>query len=217
MKAAVMLQDLLFVPSPSPFGTAPSLNGKTILLFPEQGFGDTLQFIRYAPLVKQNGGRVVFECPAELVRIMRSCPGIDQILTPGDPLPPFDVQASLLSLPTILKTSLDTVPAAVPYLTADSSLTEKWRQELSNYPGFKIGIVWQGNPRFAQPGCRASDRKRSIPLARFEALARLPRVRLFKGSDKTYAAKGNSSCSRRKHMTLAANVVQASWISISRS
>ncbi len=164
---------------PQPIWDGAPLNGKTILLFPEQGFGDTLQFIRYAPLVKQKGGRVVFECPAELVRIMRSCPGIDQILTQGSLLPPFHVQAPLLSLPTILKTSLATVPASVPYLTADSFLMEKWRQELSNYPGFKIGIVWQGNPRFAQPGCRASDRKRSIPLACFEPLARLPGVRLF--------------------------------------
>jgi Tfp pilus assembly protein PilF len=156
-----------------------SLIGKTILLYAEQGLGDTLHFIRYAPLVKHRGGKVLFACPTELVRIMQSCAGIDEILTHGSPLPPFDVQAPLLSLPGIMKTTLSTMPTAIPYLNADPALVETWRWELSKYSDFKIGIVWQGNPRFSQHECRGTDRRRSIPLASFEPLTRLPGVQLF--------------------------------------
>ena len=89
------------------------------MLVAEQGLGDTLQFVRYAALVKQRGGTVLLECPAELVRLLQTCAGIDPIVTPGSPLPTFDVQVPLLSLPGILKTTLATMPAAVPYLAAD--------------------------------------------------------------------------------------------------
>src|SRR5208282_2184815 len=75
------------------------LAGKTVLLYAEQGLGDTLQFIRYAPLVQERGATVVVACPAPLVRLLARCPGIDQILAEGSPLPPCDVQAPLLSLP----------------------------------------------------------------------------------------------------------------------
>jgi tetratricopeptide (TPR) repeat protein len=156
-----------------------SLFGKTILLYAEQGLGDTLHFIRYAPLVKQRGGRVLFACPPELVRIVQSCAGIDEILTQGSPLPSFDVQAPLLSLPGILKTTISTMPDFIPYLSAEPALVESWQREMSNYSGFKIGIVWQGNPRFSQHECRGTDRRRSIPLACFEPLAQIPGVQLF--------------------------------------
>ena len=155
------------------------LAGRTILLHAEQGLGDTIQFVRYAPHVKHEGGTVLLECPAELVRILQSCAGIDRVLTPGCPLPPFDVHAPLLSLPRILQTTLRTVPAAIPYLHADAALTRSWQQELGGTEQFKIGIVWQGNPRFGKPACRSADQKRSIPLAQFEPLARVPNVRLF--------------------------------------
>ena len=155
------------------------LTGRTILLVAEQGLGDSLQFVRFAALVKQRGGTVLFECPRELVRVLQTCPGIDRIVPAGSPLPPFDFQAPLLSLPAILRSTLATVPAAIPYLAADPALVEHWQAELSGYPVFKIGIVWQGNPRFAMPECQAADQKRSFPLARFEPVARVPGVRLF--------------------------------------
>ena len=155
------------------------LTGRTILLVAEQGLGDSLQFVRFAALVKQRGGTVLFECPPELVRVFQTCPGIDRIVPAGSPLPPIDFQAPLLSLPAILRSTLATVPAAIPYLAADPALVEHWKAELSGYPEFKIGIVWQGNPRFALPECRIADQKRSFPLARFEPVARVPGVRLF--------------------------------------
>ena len=169
-----------FKPSfPQPLWDGSSLSGKTILLWAEQGLGDTLQFVRYAALVKQQGGTVLLSCPDELARILQACAGIDHIFTPGSPLPPFDVQVPLLSLPGILKTTLATVPASIPYLFADAALEQRWQEELAHYAEFKIGIVWQGNPRSSQPECRVADQRRSAALAQFEPVARLPGVRLF--------------------------------------
>ncbi|HWY88893.1 MAG TPA: hypothetical protein VNX28_19425, partial [Gemmataceae bacterium] len=148
------------------------LDGKTILLHPEQGLGDTIHFIRYAALVKQRGGNVVFECPAALARLLSGVAGIDQLVAAGTPPPPFDVQASLLSLPNIFATTLATVPAAVPYLRADAVLAEHWRNELAPLDGFRIGIAWQGNIQ------HAGDRYRSFPLRHLEPLARMAGVKL---------------------------------------
>ena len=153
--------------------------GRTLLVHAEQGLGDTLQFIRFAPLVKQLGGTVLLECPGSLVRVLECCAGVDRIVASGDPLPHFDIRASVMSLPGILKITLDTLPASVPYLSANAAGVQAWQQELSSYPEFKVGIVWQGNPGTLHPEWRAWDQRRSIPLASFEPLARLPGVRIF--------------------------------------
>ena len=155
------------------------VDGRTVMLWAEQGLGDTLQFIRYARLVKDSGATVLVQCPEPLIGVLRTCSGIDQLVPTGAVPPAFDLHAPLLSLPLILRTTLPTVPAPVPYLFADAGATERWRQELSRYAEFKVGIVWQGNPRVSQPDCRFADRRRCAPLARFEPLARLPGVRLF--------------------------------------
>jgi len=130
------------------------LEGRTILLITEQGFGDVLQFIRYAPILKAQGARVVFECQ-------------------GAPLPAYDVYAPLLTIPGLTATSLDRIPNGVPYLQPDPQLVAKWRDELAGYREFKVGINWQGNPKYA------GDFHRSVPLRFFEPLARVPGVRLF--------------------------------------
>src|SRR5439155_5594465 len=93
-------------------------------------------------------------------------------IAPGTELPHFDVQAPLLSLPAILGTTLETIPSQVPYLSADPALVERWRRELDALPGFKVGIVWQGNPT------QKNDRHRSTRLAHFAPLAELPGVHL---------------------------------------
>jgi hypothetical protein len=159
-------------PSGPPWDGAP-LAGRTILLHAEQGLGDTLQFVRYAAPVKERGGKVILLCQKSLVPILKSAAGIDQLVAQGDLLPPFDVQAALMSLPRILGTTLETVPAAVPYLKARPELVEKWRGEIRKVSGFKVGIAWQGSPRYR------ADWQRSIPLARFEPLARVPGVTLI--------------------------------------
>jgi tetratricopeptide (TPR) repeat protein len=149
------------------------LEGRTILLHAEQGLGDTIQFIRYAALVKQAGARVLVECQKPLVRLLAGCRGIDALIGRGDELPPFDVQAPLLSLPGIFGTSLETIPADVPYLFADPALAEQWRRELAPIAAFKIGIAWRGSP------IHRNDRARSFPLSCFEPLANLPGIHLF--------------------------------------
>jgi Flp pilus assembly protein TadD len=148
------------------------LAGRTILLWAEQGLGDALQFVRYAALVRRRGGVVLVEAPPQLLPLLKSCPGIDRLLPAGGPLPDFDVQAPFLSLPGLLRTTLETIPAPVPYLSPEPQRLRRWGEELRAIPGFKIGIAWQGSPTYG------GDRHRSIPLKHFEPLARLPGVRL---------------------------------------
>jgi tetratricopeptide (TPR) repeat protein len=149
------------------------LAGRTILLHAEQGLGDTLQFIRYALLVKQRDGHVLFECPKVLTRILAGCPGIDELIPEGSPLPEFEVQAPLLSLPGLFRTRLETIPANVPYIFPDPALLKHWRESMKHLTGFKIGIAWQGNTK------HKLDRHRSIPLRHFAPLAEVPGVRLI--------------------------------------
>jgi tetratricopeptide (TPR) repeat protein len=149
------------------------LKGRTVLLHTEQGLGDTIQFIRYAPLLQQRGGRVVVAAQPALVSLLSRCPGVDQVAARGVTLPSFDVYVPLLSLPALFGTTLATVPAEVPYLAADERLVKHWRRELAALPGFKVGIVWQGSPGYG------GDRERSTRLACFEPLARLPGVNLL--------------------------------------
>jgi tetratricopeptide (TPR) repeat protein len=149
-----------------------SLDGKTILVYAEQGLGDTIQFLRYLPLVRQRGGMVLFECQPALLRLLAGISGADQLIAAGTLLPPFDVQAALLSLPGIFATTLATIPADIPYLRAEPSLVDYWRKELEPLGGFKIGIAWQGNPK------NPEDRYRSCPLTCFEVLAAADGVRL---------------------------------------
>jgi tetratricopeptide (TPR) repeat protein len=158
---------------PQPLWDGSPLGGRTIFLHAEQGLGDTIQFLRYSPLVKQRGGRVIVGCQQSLLRLLARSPGIDQLVAEGSALPSFEVHAPLLSLPGIFHTTLETVPAGIPYVFADPNLIASWRQELGRLPGLKIGIAWQGNPEYQ------ADRERSIPLRLFAFLAKLPRVHLI--------------------------------------
>ena len=156
-----------------PHWTGSNLAGGTILLHSEQGLGDALQFVRYAELVKQRVGTVIVECQPQLARLLASCPGVDAVLVRGEPWPKFDAWAALLSLPGIFETSLENIPAKVPYLWPDSLSVEQWKDELGHGTDFKIGIAWQGSPGYT------GDSSRSIPLARFAGIAKTPGVRLF--------------------------------------
>jgi tetratricopeptide (TPR) repeat protein len=149
------------------------LNGRTILLHAEQGLGDAIQFIRYAPLVQARGGTVIVACPPSLVQLLTGFRGIDRLLESDSALPPFDTHAPLPSLPGIFGMTPMNVPADVPYLTADPRLAEFWGQELSKYAGFKIGIAWRGSAGYPD------DNRRSAPLSVFAPLAKLPGVHVF--------------------------------------
>ncbi len=150
-----------------------ALPAGTILLLAEQGLGDTLHFLRYARLVRQRVGRVVLECQPALLSLARSCPGLTQVLAQGEPLPAFDVQAPLLSLPGLFHTNLASIPAEVPYLTADPARVAYWRQHLAHESRFKVGLVWQGSRQYG------ADRHRSAPLKTLTPLTQVPGVALY--------------------------------------
>ena len=143
------------------------LSGKTILLHAEQGFGDTVQFIRYAPLLASHGARVVCEVQPELAPLLAQFDGIE-VVAKGAVLPNFDLHCPLLSLPLAFGTELATIPTGVPYLRAPSARVAHWRDRLP--PGnLRAGFVWSGSH------AHKNDANRSIPLARLESLfASLP-------------------------------------------
>jgi hypothetical protein len=165
-------------PLPEPTWDGSRLAGRSILLRTEQGIGDTLHFIRYAPLLKAQGSTVLVECAEELLPLLSNCPGID-LLVPrsSHAAAPFDLQVPLLSVPGLLGTTLATIPANVPYLFADAKRVEHWRQELRAVGGFKIGIVWQCNTKLDQR--RPMTAWRSLPLVEFAPVGRLAGVSLF--------------------------------------
>jgi tetratricopeptide (TPR) repeat protein len=145
--------------------------GKTILLHAEQGFGDTVQFCRYASLVAAQGARVVLEVQPPLVRLLARLPGVAQVVAAGDVLPDFDLHCPLMSLPRAFATTPETVPASVPYLTAGPSHQAAWRDALAPLPGRRVGLVWAGSARAWLPHAAALDRRRSMRLADMAPLA----------------------------------------------
>jgi tetratricopeptide (TPR) repeat protein len=154
-----------------PLWAGEPLDGRSILLHAEQGYGDTIQFIRYVTAVAQRGGRVVLEVPRSLVRLAATVTGVAQVVPAGAALPPFDCHCPLLSLPRVFDTSLATIPATVPYLFADPERMAYWGSRLPA-ARLRVGIAWQGNPRARM------DKIRSIPVREFAPLAAVPGVRL---------------------------------------
>jgi Flp pilus assembly protein TadD len=185
---------------PRPRWDGGPLDGRVILLYAEQGLGDVLQFVRYVPLVAARGGRVMLCAPRSLERLFagsgRGLEGVERFVAAGTPLSGFDVHTPLLSLPLAFATTLETIPAAVPYLHADPALVAAWGRRLDaalsmsdgpmsdgpmsdgpmadGAPGTvrRVGVVWAGSPG------HGNDRNRSLPLAALAPLARLPGVRL---------------------------------------
>src|SRR5262249_36153770 len=143
---------------PQPVWDGSDLKGKRILIHAEQGFGDTIQFSRYLPMVAEQGGEVVFAPQPELARLMRGFSGVSQLVTDGDPLPRFDVHSHLMSLPFILKTTLETIPTHQPLLRANQELIDGWKKRLVDESRLKVGIAWAGRPAHKE------QRFRSITL-----------------------------------------------------
>jgi tetratricopeptide (TPR) repeat protein len=152
------------------------LAGKTLLVHAEQGLGDVIQFCRYLPLLAAQGASVVFEVMPSLRALLRTLPAAIRLVGRGEPLPPVDFYCPLLSLPLAFKTRLDTIPAQVPYLTAEPQRAASWMQRLRAFPGLRVGVAWQGNLAVEK---LIWARGRSIPLAALEPLAQLPGVRLI--------------------------------------
>jgi tetratricopeptide (TPR) repeat protein len=144
-----------------------NLKGKRILIYCEQGFGDTLQYCRYVKLVADLGAEVIFEVQAPLLSLLAKLPGVSRIFAAGSLLPDFDYQCPLLSLPLAFKTTLQSVPAATPYMVADAEKIALWRTRLGIRTRPRVGLVFTGSAAYG------NDQNRSIPLC--EWAARLPR------------------------------------------
>jgi len=141
-----------------------SIAGKSILLHSEQGFGDTLQFCRYVPLVSALGAQVIFEVDGPLMSVMASLEGISCLVEKGGVLPSFDYQCPLLTLPLAFKTRVETIPAPTRYLRADTARVERWQGKLGETTKPRIGLVWTGST--------VLNNNRSIALA--EWIPQLP-------------------------------------------
>jgi Flp pilus assembly protein TadD len=133
------------------------LGGERILLYAEQGLGDTMQFVRYVPLVAERGGEVVLEVQPALHGLLADTDGASRVIRRGETLPEFTWQCPLMSLPLALGTKLETIPARVPYIVADAVRVDTWRERLQKNTR-RVGLAWAGNPGHPR------DRLRSIPL-----------------------------------------------------
>jgi tetratricopeptide (TPR) repeat protein len=156
----------------APVWRGEDLTGKRIIVSPEQGLGDTVQFARYLPLLIERGARVAAVVQKSLLGVMRSMRSPIRWLSEVPADESFDYQVPLMSLAQRFATRLETIPREVPYLFAVPERVAKWRERIGP-EGFRIGIVWQGNPEYA------SDPSRSIALAEFAPLASAPGARLI--------------------------------------
>jgi Flp pilus assembly protein TadD len=150
-------------PAPARRWTGEDVSGRRVLLHAEQGLGDTLQFVRYAPLVAARGARVLLAVQPPLVRLLQGTPGVEAVVPVGNALPDFDLYCPLLSLPGLFATSLETIPPGLPYAIHLPPMPQAGGK-------LRVGLVWAGNPTFAD------DRKRSIPAAVLGQLAGVPGV-----------------------------------------
>jgi Flp pilus assembly protein TadD len=148
-----------------PIWNGSDLNGKTILIHNEQGFGDTIQFIRYLPRIAARGAKIILACQPELFGLLEKLPYIDRCVPNDQPAPACDVCCPLLSLPGMLGTRAENIPSQISYLSAAPEKTAYWRIRLSENNRKKIGLVWAGRPT------HANDRNRSMSLDSLAGLA----------------------------------------------
>ncbi len=153
-----------------PLWTGQDLQGKTILVHAEQGFGDTFQFLRYVPLLAQRGAKVLLVVQTDVQTLAARVPGVAQLIASGVELPAFDYQCPLLSLPHGFGTTVATVPHATPYLTALPERVDFWRKRLGKTKKYRVALVWAGRPT------HGNDANRSLALRHLEALTRLGHV-----------------------------------------
>ncbi len=154
-----------------PQWTGQPIAGQTILLFTEGGFGDALQFVRFAQVVARRGARVLLQCQSELVSLLKSAQGISEVIPQDNALPQFQWQCPLQSLPLALGVTLQSIPASVPYLAAPAEMVAKWTQRLAGDSSLRVGLAWAGS--------RTASNARSRSLDIFAPLAQTPRVTFY--------------------------------------
>jgi len=142
------------------------IKGKTIAIHAEQGFGDTIQFVRYTSLIAARGAKILLICQNHLASLFKNVEGVHQVIGEDEELPSFDFHCPLLSLPLLCKTTLDTIPAKVPYIAVEPRLVQQWKEKLHDRK-LRIGLSWAGNPQ------NERDHLRSCPLSIFSPLSQL--------------------------------------------
>jgi hypothetical protein len=147
------------------------LEGRTLLLYDDQGIGDAIQFIRYLPLAAQRGENIILECQRELQRLFQTMASDFPLLARGQTLPDFDLYCPLSSLPRIFSTDASNIPGTAPYLRADTAGAALWRERLGPSTTLKVGLAWAGNPN------HKNDRNRSLRLVSLAPLTGVPGVR----------------------------------------
>jgi tetratricopeptide (TPR) repeat protein len=150
------------------------LTGKTIFVYAEQGYGDTIQFLRYVPLLASRGARVLLEVPLALLRLARRLAGAAQVFPPAEAPLRFDFWSPLMSLPRAFGTIVANIPCEVPYLAPDPLQAEAWRGRLTHLRGLRVGLVWAGGAHSHQHEAATTDRRRSVTLVHFAKLADIP-------------------------------------------
>ena len=170
-----------------------SVAGKTVLLFAEQGHGDTLQFVRFAPILAARGATVLLLVQPALVSLLGRMEGVAGCFAFGETPPPADLRFPLMSLPLALGTTVETIPGGRPYLDPYAGAVAHWHARTGALPGRKIGLVWAGDPRPGQPAANRIDRRRSLRFQQLAPLAGLDGVSfisLQKGSPAAQAQEG---------------------------
>lgn len=157
----------------APRWSGESLDGKTLLIWHEQGFGDSIHFIRYARILARRGATVIAQVQPQLLSLFKSVEGISRLITRDDPIPQTDYHIPMLGLPGVMKTRSDTIPGEVPYIVPDPALVEQWRERVAPHTGFRIGITWSGNPLLRL------NHERSILLSHYAPIGRVPGVQIF--------------------------------------
>jgi tetratricopeptide (TPR) repeat protein len=150
---------------------------KKILLKPEGGLGDTINFIRYAQTLKNMGADVIVVCQKQLIPLLSRCNYIDQLLPSDKPLPAYDADATLMSLPAIFADTQDTVPQEIPYIFADPTLVLHWQKQLAHDTNFKIGLCWQVD--IHNDDSKILIGRRGYPLKHFAQLADVENVSFY--------------------------------------
>jgi len=148
-----------------------NIHGRSLLIHNEGGMGDAIQFVRYVPLLEKYGAELILECPQELIRLFSQIPGIEQIIARGTSLPGFDFHVPSITIPGIVGTTLQTVPADVPYLHAPQPCIEFFRNRIPWGGSLKVGLVWAGNVKPQDP--------RSHLLSEFAPLGDIGNVKFY--------------------------------------
>lgn len=146
------------------------IQGKVLLVFAEQGLGDTIQFCRYIKHVSSMGAKVVFQVQRPLINLLKELEGVGEIICEGEQLPEFDYYCYLMSLPLFLNTKIDSIPNTIPYLKADPEKMKYWGEKLGPKTNKRVGLVWSGGFRPDRPDLWLLNRRRNVDLIKLAGL-----------------------------------------------